>query len=223
MVEDILVFQRDTCGYSGIGDIVGLSIQAGVYQFLLGIFGLLLLSLLIAYANAKRRWKKALMGTLHWLVHLVAMVVVYIVVNRLGYWSWLGDWTIETVGPLLGAWLGLLRAGIYMTQMILFGGFVAGFVWGLYLFVSCAFGRRHWDEAFSALRLPDYKNFLRMKIERDRLTIYPIGLTRVPTRLEWRFGEDNGRIEPMRPLSPHLIDSPIVIPAAQVRQSPVHS
>ncbi len=224
LVEDILVYYRETCGVSGLGDIIGISIQAGVYQFLLGIFGLLLLLILIGYADSKRRWKKVLIGSLHWLIHLGAMVGVYILINRFGYWSWLGDWTTQALGPLLGAWLGLVRAGVYMLQMIVGGGMVAGFVWGFYLFFCCAFGRRHWDEAFSALRLPDYKNFLRMKIERERLTIYPIGVTRVPTRIEWRPGEgkDDGKMVPIRPMAPHLIDGPIEITVAKVKPSPVY-
>lgn len=109
-----------------------------------------------------------------------------------------------------------------MTQMIVLGGIAAGFVWGIYLFICCGFGKRHWNEAFSALRIPDYKNFLRMKIEKDRLTIYPIGLARTPTRLEWRFGKgaDEGKLSPMSPLKPSLIDGPIVIEAAKVRRAP---
>ena len=114
-----------------------------------------------------------------------------------------------------------LKTAAYMTQMILGGGLVAGFVWGIYLFLACAFFRRHWNDAFSALRIPDYKNFLRMKIEHDRLTIYPVGIWRTPTRLEWRQARDkSGKYEPRIPFSPELIDGPIVIDAADVRSAP---
>jgi hypothetical protein len=103
--------------------------------------------------------------------------------------------------------------------MIFGGGIVAGEVWGFYLFATCAFFRRHWNDAFSALRLADYKNFLRMKIEGDVLTIYPIGLRRCPTRLEWRRedGRENARYVPRMGLAPELIDGPIVIDARAVR------
>ncbi len=222
LAEDILAEHYQTCGLRGLGDLVGIAIQAGIYQFLLGIFALLLLIVLIGYADARRRWKKVLIGTLHWLVHLIAMVGLYVLVNRLGYWNFLGNWTTATLGPLLGAWLGLVRTSIYMLQMIVFGGFAAGFVWGIYLFLACAFAKRHWNEAFSSLRIPDYKNFLRLKIEEKRLTIYPIGLARVPTRIEWRMGKgaDEGKFVPLRPLAPELIDGPIVIEAANVRRNP---
>ena len=74
------------------------------------------------------------------------------------------------------------------------------------------------NEAFSALRSPDYKNFLRLKLERDRLTIYPIGLWRTPTRVEWRLGKDAtaGRYVPLTKLSPELIDGPIVVEAENI-------
>ena len=222
LVEDILVVHRDTCGLKGFGDLVAISIQSGIYQFLLGIFALLLLVTLIFYADSRARWKKVLLGTMHWLAHLTTMVALYILVNRFGYWTYLGDWTYEALYPFLGAWIALLRTGIYMTQMIVIGGMAAGFVWGFYLFTCCAFGKRHWNEAFSSLRIPDYKNFLRMKIERDRLTIYPIGVERVPTRLGWRPGKgvDEGKFVPLLDLKPFLIDGPIVIDAKRVRRNP---
>ena len=118
--------------------------------------------------------------------------------------------------------IGLLKPVAYMAQMIFGGGIVAGFVWGLYLFICCAFFKRHWNDAFSALRLPDYKNFLRMKLEPDRLTIYPVGLTRTPTRLEWRAGKDlnAGKLVPLVALRPELIDGPIVIEPANVAKRP---
>lgn len=228
LVEDILVSNWQTCGIQGktaaakLQDVIGISVSAGIYQFLLGIFGLLLLVTLVGYADARRRWKKVLIGSMHWLAHLIAMVGLYWLVNHYGYWTYFGDGTRRLFEPLLGASAGLLQTVAYMLQMIFFGGFVAGFVWGGYLFLCCAFGRRHWNDAFSALRIPDFKNFLRMKIEPERLTIYPIGLVRAPTRIEWRQakGGPEGKLEPRIPLAPILIDGPIVIDAKAVRRSP---
>jgi hypothetical protein len=63
-----------------------------------------------------------------------------------------------------------------------------------------------------------YKNFLRMRITPDELTIYPIGLVSVPNRAGWREatvqdvqkGVVAGYV-PRRPLKPRLIDGPLVI------------
>ena len=161
------------------------------------------------------------MGAAHWLVHIIAMVSLYILVNHYGYWEWLGNPTRAALEPIMGESVQMLRTVAYMVQMIVGGGFVAGIVWGLYLFFACAFFRRHWNDAFSSLRIPDYKNFLRLKIEPEKLTIFPIGLVRTPTRLEWReSGNRPGVLEPRIPLSPELIDGPVVIEPANVRHRP---
>ena len=224
LIEDILVYHTKTCGLQGatwgakLQDLIGVSFQAGIYTFLLGIFGLLLLVALISYADARAKWKKVLMGTLHWIVHLAAMVGLYCLVNTYGYWEWFGDWTNSLLQTIFGTSIGILKTVAYTLQMIFGGGIVAGFVWGFYLFINCAFFSRHWNDAFGALRYPDYKNFLRMKLEPDRLTIFPIGLWRVPTRVEWRMGsgKDAGKYIPLVKLSPELIDDPIVIEAASI-------
>ena len=65
---------------------------------------------------------------------------------------------------------------IFPLEMIFIGGIVAGFVWGAYLTVCCLFGL-HCDQAFASMGIPNFKNFLRLKIEPNKLTIYPIGLT----------------------------------------------
>jgi hypothetical protein len=65
------------------------------------------------------------------------------------------------------------------------GGLVGGFMMGLYLLVSVQVFGRHSNEAFSSLRIMDYKQWLRLRISADgALSIYCIGLDRVPRR--WR-------------------------------------
>jgi len=62
--------------------------------------------------------------------------------------------------------------------------------------------RQTLERAFSALRNSHYKNFLRLRIDRSgALTIYPIGLERVP--------RDRSAANPG--LSPTLIEPPIQI------------
>ena len=232
LVEDILVYQTQSCGLKGatlaaqINDLATITVQAGINQFLLGICVLMLLVMLVMYADARSRIKKLLMGTMHCLVHIVAMICLYLLVNRFGVWELFGGRVESALKGLLyessRPAISLLKPVAYMAQMIFGGGIVAGFVWGLYLFICCAFFKRHWNEAFSALRLPDYKNFLRMKLEPDRLTIYPVGLTRTPTRLEWRQGktEKAGKLVPLVAMRPELLDGPIVIEAANVARCP---
>lgn len=61
------------------------------------------------------------------------------------------------------------------------GYFFGSIIMGLYLFVSLHFFGRHDNEAFSALKVEDYKNFLRLHIDENKnLTIYPLKIERVP-------------------------------------------
>lgn len=223
LVEDIVYYNARTCGLKGDGlmlqvqDLIGITISAAIANFLLGIFALALLIACISYADARRLWRKLLMGTLHWLMHIVAMVGLYVAVTHIG--TPVGKWLSSLASPYMFGFHSLLQTATYVLLMIFGGGGVAGFVWGLYLLVSCAFFSRHWNDAFSALRLTDYKNFLRMKIEGEVLTIYPIGLKRTPTRFEWRRESDrpDSRYVPRIALAPELIDGPIVIDARNVK------
>jgi hypothetical protein len=86
---------------------------------------------------------------------------------------------------------------------------------GLYLLVSLNVFGRHGEEAFAALKIEDFKNFLRLHVARDgSLTIYPVKLERVPRR--WRdraVGEATpSRVVPAEPLLAELIEPPIVVP-----------
>jgi hypothetical protein len=64
-----------------------------------------------------------------------------------------------------------------------------------------------------------------MKVEPNKLTIYPIGLRRSPRRWAWRRARDTGlgastgpAIVPMRPLRPRLIEGPIEIRVGDVKR-----
>jgi hypothetical protein len=83
----------------------------------------------------------------------------------------------------------------------LVAAFVSATIFGLYLWINLNRWSRHWNEAFSALAIKDYKSFLRMRIDPDgRLRVYPIGLSEVPA----------GGGDPAS-LKPHLIEDAIVI------------
>jgi hypothetical protein len=109
---------------------------------------------------------------------------------------------------------------IYPLEMIFIGGLAGGFVWGLYWVLTGFIGRMHAEDAFAALRIKDYKNFLRMRFDRETLTIYPIGVDRVPRRSEWREPDpksppspNNPRLVTAVPIEARLIEQPIVIHA----------
>ena len=86
---------------------------------------------------------------------------------------------------------------------------------GAYLYVSLQVFQRHANEAFSALHVEDYKNFVRMYINKEgKLTVHPIGVKRVPK--QWkpseRSSDNNPRLVPLdHKIEPFLIEKPIEI------------
>ena len=141
-------------------------------------------------------------------------------------WLWpravttLQQMQIDTPGTVKG----LVRTiVVFPLELIFLGGIAAGFVWGAYLTISCLIGL-HCDQAFASMGIPDFKNFLRLKIEPNKLTIFPIGLRRTPRRWSWRRAKQRGgdgltegpAIVPLRPLRPILIEGPIEIRVGDV-------
>jgi hypothetical protein len=103
------------------------------------------------------------------------------------------------------------------------GGWLAGsLIMGIYLLISLNLFNRHSDEAFAALRIEDWKQFLRLRIgPAGDLTIFPIGIRRVPRR--WKLcpaGAAGPSLVPDDPRAtpPALIEDPIPVgPSAAVR------
>lgn len=99
------------------------------------------------------------------------------------------------------------------------GWLVGSFVVGVYLLVSLGVFGRHSQEAFSALRIEDYKNFLRLRIDADgSLTLYPVGIERVPRSYRARRDDEQAltpsRFVPEDGTPPRLIEPPIRIARA---------
>ncbi|EER09846.1 hypothetical protein Pmar_PMAR018488 [Perkinsus marinus ATCC 50983] len=63
---------------------------------------------------------------------------------------------------------------------------IASFILGCYLLVSLNVLGQHWTEAFSSLKIRDYKNFVRMHISpiTGDLQCFVIGVDHVPTHWE---------------------------------------
>jgi hypothetical protein len=158
---------------------------------------------------------RIIMGGVHALTHVLAaftlgLVCVSVAATYLDAERWLV--------PILWGGFPLhldVRKPI-VTGIIFLGGYGLGsFIMGLYLLISLNIFGRHTNEAFSSLAIPDWKNFLRLHIDQQGdLTIYPIGLRRVPRR--WRpRGEGMTGPELMcddpRATGPELIEPPIVV------------
>ena len=106
----------------------------------------------------------------------------------------------------------------YPILMVIFGALIGGSLWGLY-WVLTGLARMHAADAFAALRIANYKNFLRMKFEPGRLTIYPLGVDKVPGADDWLNAPrdrdnplpHNPKLIASKPIDIRLIEAPIVI------------
>ncbi|MEO8146683.1 MAG: metallophosphoesterase [Bacteroidia bacterium] len=89
-------------------------------------------------------------------------------------------------------------------------GIFGAFIFGVYLWFSIYVLKVHLDEAFSSLAYQHYKNFLRIHITKDQVTIYPVGIDKVTT--DWKQSGDgeNLKFEGALPQC-HLIETPIII------------
>lgn len=140
-------------------------------------------------------------GTLHALAHLFAVFLI----------GW-GAGCLTTGWGLAGTSQLLIAA-----FLIAAGGWIVGsFIMGIYLLVSLNVFGRHGNEAFSSLGIEDWKSFVRMKVDaQGRLTIYPIGLRRVPRRWEnANAGTGGPELVPApgdAATAPELIEGPIVV------------
>lgn len=155
---------------------------------------------------------KFVLGTLHFVAHMSLLLVLTAIFSVLIYAPY-----VDGKNDL---WTIVLGVAGYTGSIVLLGGILGGMVWGVYWAMTSALFGMHMD-AFSALGIANYKNFLRMSFEPDKLTIYPIGLDKVPGRRGWRAplaGErlpsHNPLILPKKPLEPKLIEEPIVIKAS---------
>jgi hypothetical protein len=154
------------------------------------------------FTDTSSRVYRMIAGPLHAATHLAATFLI----------SW-------QVSHLLSGGRGLNFGSTWQlleaSALIFAGGWIVGSaIMGVYLFVSLNIFGRHHNDAFSALRIADYKNFLRLKIEDNGdLVVYPIGVEKVIKR--WKKGKAAAGENELVPASirpenlPFLIEEPI--------------
>lgn len=151
------------------------------------------LGITTAFANPSaggRSWRHWIAGLGHGAAH-VGLIM-------LGAWGWS---TLDLSGWL--AYLGYIPIA----------GLAATLVVSAYLFVAAGFGVND-NELFAAQSIEDAKCFLRMRIDEQGLTVYPIAVPKVGR--EWKAnvdgGPDSSWIAPEKPINTHLIEKPFTIP-----------
>ncbi len=173
------------------------AVNAAIRDPLNGMWLITIYAGFIFFTDTHVRSWRVLGGVFHATLHLAAAFLV-------GWWSLL--LTVRAFEMHYGSTGQLLLSALITVP----AGAVAGsFILGVYLFVSINIFGRHSNEAFSSLRIQDYKHWLRLRIDAaGRLTIFAIAIDRVPRR--WRAtqrgGEASFEANDARATAPRLID-----------------
>ena len=133
---------------------------------------LLIISGFILFTDTHSPWYRRVAGSLHGVAHLMAAYALGVLGLSLA---------ALLPGQLPASYAPMLQTAI-VGGVLLGGGWVVGsFLMGLYLLISLNGFGRHSNEAFSALRIEDFKHFVRLRITAEGdLRIFPFGIERVP-------------------------------------------
>ncbi len=147
----------------------------------------------------KAGWSGAVHGVSHALCFGTAyagLVVVYLhmmLTVRSQKWPFLPgstllEWTISPDFGSVSRFLLSASAGFACAVL-------STVIFGLYLYfaLNCSKLRLHANGAFASLRIEDYKNFLRLRITEDGITVYPIGIREVPKKWQLEIPESKRR------------------------------
>lgn len=162
--------------------------------------GLWLINIIVAFVfftDTHVRWWRIIGGVSHALSQLAAAFFV-------GWAAFLV--TVPGMGLVFASTTQLALSGLLT---FILGGLLGGLMMGIYLLVSVQVFGRHSNEAFSSLRIMDYKQWLRLRIDSSgALSIFCIGLERVPRRwqLERRKGYDTYAAADRNASRPQLVD-----------------
>jgi hypothetical protein len=153
-------------------------------------------------APACRKAARYMVGAIHGMAHLLlnlALIWGFAILN------------LEVL-PMQEQSLAL--TSLFILEMLAGGALGGGLLMGIYLLLTNRLLGFNRTAALSSLRVADYKSFLRLHIDGQGLTIYPIGLDKVPTR--WRFVPQGPKTAPWfepdgQPLTSRLLEEPICI------------
>jgi hypothetical protein len=167
---------------------------AAVRDPFLGLWLMVVVGSILFFTDTHSRVYRVLGGGLHAIAHLLAALTL----------AWASmRFTVHVMGMEYGDPTQLLVAGLLT---FFSGGVVGGFVLGLYLLVSMSVFGRHANEAYSSLRIQDFKQWLRLRIDKSGvLAGWCIAIDRVPRR--WR-DDASGRpvADDARASAPRVVD-----------------
>lgn len=207
------VLETDT-EYGDASLMVGLSHATHLGEALAAIFRVLIhspfafiLSIVLilgftwfADSNAGKSRFTWITGTLHGIIQLATGYLLI----------WL--FSVINLDLLALPLISVPQVTLFTLEMLIAGSIIGGMTMGAdLLFASLVLGI-HDNEAFSSIRYPDYKNFLRFHLTQKELIIYPVGIDKVVK--DWKLKSAKGEV-PMvfegEEVKAHLIEEPVII------------
>jgi hypothetical protein len=169
---------------------------------------------LVGYTGYQENFsaKSVILSLIHAIIQFAAMLSLTMLWMRLDTQLC----AFHIVGPW---WAWLIEIGILMGVV---GGAVAGLIFGINLMLTCRYADLNHNDAFSAMRLNSFRNFLRIRLLGDQVTVYPIGMDRVPKRDEWIENPQSAAnpsasyFVARKKLEPKLLEPAIVVSGADV-------
>jgi hypothetical protein len=178
----------------------------------------------VFFTDTHSKLYRIVMGGLHGIAHvLAACSIALLTVYEIAQLTTPASWTLVIPWPGTTASFSVdLRLLLAAVVIFVLAFVVSSFIMGLYLLVSLNVFGRHGNEAFSSLGIEDWKNFIRLHINGNGdLTIYPIGIKRVPRKWKPRSSGTGPELIPdpedTKATDPELIEPPIVMRAAHTK------
>jgi hypothetical protein len=165
----------------------GAALEAG-WWLLWAVLAVALAAAMVAYCSTERPLRRALLGGGHGLVQAA----------------------LATAPALL-----LDGAGLVALVTAATGALLGGLGFGLYLVIAHPYVGSAANESLASQAIPDFKGFLRLRVDAAGLTIFPVGVRRVPRT--WEAAPDDPPDAPFlrpvdRPLEAELIEPPVHVP-----------
>lgn len=203
-VSGFFNFDAQVCSVREFGCALTLSLRSTLTDPVNGLWLATVVGGFIFFTDTHVRWYRFVGGTLHAAMHMVAAFTL----------GWCGYVLAAAVLGESALWLPELV--IVLACMLAFtaGGALGAWILGAYLHVSLSWFGRHSNEAFSALRIEDYKQWLRCRVRASgELEIQALGLARVPRR--WRQTAAGLLADDPRATAPQLIERLVLRPRAE--------
>ena len=202
-VSGFFGFDATVCSAREFGCALSLSLRSTLTDPVNGLWLAAVVGAFIFFTDTHVRWYRFVGGALHATIHLVAAFTL----------GWCGYILATALLPETAQWLPELVIVLACLLAFTVGGAVGAWILGGYLHVSLAWFGRHSNEAFSALRIEDYKQWLRCRVRSSgELEIQALGLERVPRR--WRERSAGLVADDPQATAPRLIEQVVLRPRA---------